>query len=263
MLNSIYSLGCKFFIDKPTRITSNNASCIDHVESDLDTDQIVSHIVKSDVLDHYSTLSNINFANMNQNNSDDVFARKRNLSPAEWRMLNNELKHILELKASLLNSQIINVEQYATQISDTYQYILDKYMPYEKLSRKESSFHKKPWITSALKNSIKRKNDLYVASRSKNAPLDAIQKYSQYRNLLTKLLRKSKDNYYIEKFLMYGQDKSKTWQLVNEITNRKKGKNQNIPKSLNDEKKGKIKDRKKIANALNAHFGTIGEKMAT
>ena len=53
----------------------------------------------------------------------------------------------------------------------------------------------------------------------KTQKIEAILKYCQFRNLLTKLLRKSKDGYYREKILAYGQDKSKTWQIINEITN--------------------------------------------
>ena len=39
---------------------------------------------------------------------------------------------------------------------------------------------------------------LYNMTKFKNSP-EAVLKYSQYRNLLTKLLRKAKDNYYMER----------------------------------------------------------------
>ena len=96
-------------------------------------------------------------------------------------------------------------------------------------------------------------------TKFKNSP-EMSWKYSQYRNILTKLLRKAKDTYYIEKFILYGHDKAKTWQLVNEIANRKRKTNQNIPKVLNDENGRKIKDPQKVAELLNTHFGTVGEK---
>ena len=193
---------------------------------------------------------------------EDIYVRKSNLSPLEWDLLNMELDSILKQRAALLNSQIIDVQQYASLIADTYQYILDKYMPLIRLTKKEQSFHKKPWISSALKVSIKRKNELYSNSKSKN-DLELNLKYSQYRNILTKLLRKAKDNHYIQKFLIYGHDKAKTWRLVNEITNRKRKCNQNIPKSINDPQEGNIENPKRIAEVLNSHFGTVGQKMAS
>ena len=81
--------------------------------------------------------------------------------------------------------------------------------------------------------------------------------------MLTKLLRKAKDKYYIDKFILHGQDKAKTWQLVNEITNRKRKLSQNVPKMLKDETGRQIKEPKEIAELLNSHFGTLGEKMAS
>ena len=62
---------------------------------------------------------------------------------------------------------------------------------------------------------------------------------------------------------MYGHDKAKTWRLVNEITNRKRKSNQNIPKTINDPQEGIIENPKKIAEVLNSHFGTVGQKMAS
>ena len=39
-LNILNSVGCNAFIDKPTRVTSGTASCIDHVYSNFDTGSI-------------------------------------------------------------------------------------------------------------------------------------------------------------------------------------------------------------------------------
>ena len=58
-LNAIHSAGCNIFIDKPTRVTSDTATCIDHVYSNLDTGSIENHIILADVSDHFGTLSKI------------------------------------------------------------------------------------------------------------------------------------------------------------------------------------------------------------
>ena len=243
-----------------TRISSCSASCIDHVYSNLDHYQLKNFIIQSDASDHFSTLTSISNFKLNDKDAD-VYIRKTRLSTVEWQMLNNELEHILDLESSHLNTQILDVNHYASMITESYQYLLDKYMPLVKLSRKELSFHKKPWISSALKTSIKRKNDLYSASRFKNDP-ESNSQYTKYRNLLTKLIRKAKNNYYFEKLLLYGQDKAKTWQFVNEISNRRRKTSQNIPNSLKKENGDSISDPKEIAQLLNNHFGTVGQKMA-
>ena len=58
-LNTLNSVGCNAFIDKPTRVTKNTASCIDHVNSNLDTGSLDNHIILADVSDHFGTLSKV------------------------------------------------------------------------------------------------------------------------------------------------------------------------------------------------------------
>ena len=60
-------------------------------------------------------------------------------------------------KANIIDSQIIDVNHYANQITGAYHHLIDKYMPLVKLSRNEKRFHHKPWISSALKVSIAKK----------------------------------------------------------------------------------------------------------
>ena len=44
-LNKLRSFGCNMFINKPTRITSKSATCIDHVYANLSTNDIENHIL--------------------------------------------------------------------------------------------------------------------------------------------------------------------------------------------------------------------------
>ena len=62
-----------------------------------------------------------------------------------------------------------------------------------------SSFTSKPWITTALANSIKSKNKIYKKNcKEKNPQQKQIYKrqFKTYRNHLTTLLRITKDEYY-------------------------------------------------------------------
>ena len=72
--------------------------------------------------------------------------------------------------------------------------IINQLIPLKKLSRKEVRFKAKPWITSGLKTSIYKKNQLfknYLKQRNENA----LWKYKAYRNKLFSLLKISKENY--------------------------------------------------------------------
>ena len=80
----------------------------------------------------------------------DVYVRKKITSQVEWNNFNNELKTSL----SLINFEITDVHEITNQIIDVYQKLVDKYMPLKKLSRKEKSFHYKPWLTSGIQTNM-------------------------------------------------------------------------------------------------------------
>ena len=149
----------------------------------------------------------------------------------------------------------------ANSITKGYLLLIEKYMPIKSLSRKQKRFFNKPWITNGLKTSIKTKNKMFKLAKKSNET-EIIEKYRVYRSLLTRLKTKAKNSYYAELAISYGNDKSKIWRLVNEITKRKKINNHSI-KSLLDKKGNKLRDPKLIANALNEHFSTVGKNMAS
>ena len=85
--------------------------------------------------------------------------------------------------------------------------------------------------------------------------------YKTYRNLITLLKSKARDNYYREKIALHGRNKSKAWAIVNQIIKRKRVKSNHIKSFLNEDKI-RVHDPLIIANCLNKHFSSIGEKMA-
>ena len=148
-VNSITSLGYNLFIDKPTRITEKTATCIDHVYSNLPTEDLESLILMSDVSDHFSTVTKIEGISK-KNVVEDVFVRKSNLSASEWELFNKELQY--SLACNLPHSSTdFNVNDYANCITETYKTLIDKYMPLKKLSRKQKRYKNKPWISSGIK----------------------------------------------------------------------------------------------------------------
>ena len=131
------------------------------------------------------------------------------------------------------------------------------------MSRKRKSFLGKPWLTKGLKVSIKTKNKLYKSeSPLKNYDQKSTHKYKLYCTLLNRLKYRSKNNYYADLALRYGNDKAKLGNLINEITHRKRTSRKNI-NSLTNKDGGKIYKPDLIANSLNDHFSSIGQKMAS
>ena len=119
----------------------------------------------------------------------------------------------------------------------------------------------KPWITKGLKNSVRTKFKLYKKAK-KTGYQNHWSAYLKYMNVLTRTKQKAKHMYYKELSILYGQNKSKTWKMINDISNRKRKSSQSRVDSLKDKSGTIIEDPLKISNCLNNHFSTVGSSMA-
>lgn len=256
--NSLNSVGCNVLIDKPTRIEKRTATCIDHVYSNLPTDRLCNRIVMSDASDHFSILTKVSDA-AKPNEKNQIYYRRSKLSSQEWQQFNDELKSTLRQKLAYIDEADPNFS--ADCITNTYHSLIEKFMPIRTLSRKQKRFFNKPWITKGIRISIKTKNKMFKLSKRSSEP-SVVEKYREYRNLLTRIKIKAKNSYYADLAIQYGNDKSKIWRLVKEITKRKRV-TKNTIKTLIDKDGQKLHDPKLITNSLNEHFSTVGKKMAS
>ena len=180
----------------PTRVTSHSSSCLDHVYSNLPASDLTNHVILSDVSDHFSTLTKVSGI-VKSNSKEPIYRRKSDLSASEWKEFNEELGNILNVKLSNQNEEH-DANFMANCISNTYRYLLDKYMPLQKLSRKERRYFHKPWISKAIKISITTKNKLFRKWKRKNDTKSEAE-YKSYRNILRNIKRKAYEQYYREK----------------------------------------------------------------
>ncbi len=76
---------------------------------------------------------------------------------------------------------------------------INKHAPLKKLSNRQAKLRKKPWITSGILKSISMKNKLYKRFL-KSKDKFWYQRYKYYRDMLNRLIRKSKCNYFKDYF---------------------------------------------------------------
>ena len=256
-LNALHSVGCNAFIDKPTRIKSGAATCLDHVYSNLDTGSIENHVILAEVSDHFGTLSKIEGITC-ESNKRNVYYRKTNLSDKKWKELDLFWKNTSIRKIPFPHA--LKANELANAIKDTYDVTNDRFMPEKKRAINPNQKPDRPWITSGLKASIAKMYELLRISKQSGLFEDN-KKYKAHLNMLTTLKRKCKNDYFKELMKSYGQDRSKTWQLVNKITNFRRKSTTTI-KCLVDKDGNKLTNPLDIANTLNNHFGSIGKIMA-
>ena len=96
----------------------------------------------------------------------------------------------------------------------------NKWFPYRKLSK--PYYNNKPWLTDALKESIKTKNKLFVKWNKGSNIEERNACYKTYRNGLHHLLRMAERQYYQDWILQHKANIKKSCQVIKSIINKRK-----------------------------------------
>ena len=140
--------------------------------------------------------------------------------------------------------------------------IIDRYMPLQKLTRKEMNQQSKPWITLGIKNSIKRRDNLrkkVIKAKNTDMKNDYLGRYKELRNQIVTLCRVSKKNYYHNYFAKNANNLKNTWKGINNLINLNK-KIKVEPSSLMVDEQ-LITDSKDVANEYNNYFSTVASRL--
>lgn len=234
-MNVMYSHGCFPLTTKPTRVTNNCASLIDHIWTSHFESNINNYIIYTDVSDHFAVYSQ--FRNTEKNT--DVYVEMRNFSE-------RNISLFTEVVANENWFQISNISDANDAFEEFYALYKDKFhssFPV-KNTKVVDKYNRSPYISTALKNSIKEKHRLErLASKW---PLSYGLRYKTYRNQLVTLLRVAKNKYFQDKFKNQQGNSKLIWNTINNLL----GRNNN--KSANEIK---LKNNKDLtANVFNDHF---------
>ena len=112
--------------------------------------------------------------------------------------------------------------------------ILDKHMPYKKLTNKQFKRKYKPWITEGIIQSIQRKNSLfnkYMKCKETDLKKTYHSEYKLLKNRIIALIRNSKESFYRNYFSRNTKNLRNIWKGIKEVIN-VKSKQLNQPSSL-------------------------------
>lgn len=160
-----------------------------------------------------------------------------------------------------------DVNQAYVMFYELFQTICDTHAPIL-TQRAKSKKHspKKPWITTGILKSIRKKQKLYSKFKSSNFDSKTGDKYKKYRNTLTVVLKNAKRNYFSTILEECKDDTRKTWQTINQLLHGQNGsvKTTDVEKltvHVDGEKKI-IADEFSIASEFNNFFVDIGPNLA-
>jgi len=238
-------------ITAPTHVTRGVATCLDQIWYNrlADTESGVFNVV--DVTDHYPVFAAIRF----HTNSDDFFVKKfRDHSEASLNMLRDKVRDFVHDCDQLLFRGDFSVNTAMKIFIDRVYLIYDKCCPLRS-KRMSHVRNMKPWITEPLIECIRRKHELF---RNYKRGYVTFEYYNNFKDVVTRLLRRAKVKYFTRKFDAVKGDSAATWRIINSLTNRKRNKTSPVQILSNGNMMSRPID---IAGSFNNYFATVAEEL--
>ena len=199
---------CLPCITKPTRVANNTATIIDHIWfNHADTNDLESKIIFTDVSDHFPVVLNV-----------PVIQKITSYKTISYRMSGDACD--MNFKDNLENYDftdlmgIYDVNQAFERFNDIIYNMYSISYPEVVKRIKVNEVHQ-PWLTAGIKQSIKTKNKLY--KKFIKRPITFGLAYRQYRNILTRTIKASKNAHYMQKFSLCSGNSKLTWKTLNKL----------------------------------------------
>ena len=239
---------------RPTSITKTTATLIDNifVSHQLHT-SFDSCVVLHDISDHMPSILNIH--DYSNNKSIPLEFTCRNLTDEKIRNINHMMT-----QENWTNLDEENVNIAFQQFQDKLDHILDKIAPIKNIKIPRHRIWHDPWITKGISKSTNKCLKLYKSSVKTGATAQTFLHYKKYWNTLTKIKRKAKIDYYINRSYALKSNLSKLWKLINNVIGRTSDKSSVIEyitvANIN------ISNPIEISNHFGKFYANLGESLA-
>lgn len=248
-LNLMSENGYMCLIKKATRVTKKSKSSIDHifVKKDIDN-SLGTFILHSNTSDHFSTLLNLDL--ISQNEADK--SKYTTYTETNYEQLNALLRE--EKWEDIYKSEDPNVG------IDIFVHKMQEFISRCTTQKTIKQHNKlKSWTTQGIITSIKKRDKLHLVCRKQPFNKQAQEMYKKYRNKLNKIITEARNKYYREKIEQAEGNKRKIWSIINEVTQYKQKKCNEIKKiEVDDVIVGVECDPLRIANYFNKYYSQTG-----
>ena len=248
-LEILYENSCLPLITKPTRISNTRATLIDNVFTNDVGNNSFHGILYTDISDHlpiffiskYKKVTDAsNYVTYRQYSKQNLEKFHEKLKDCDWSSVYCET----------------DAQRAYTLFNDVFSQIYNRSFP---IKRKKIGYKdRKPWLTEALKISIKEKNRLYIQYKRTPSVVNK-DKYRGYRESLLKLIKITERNYYNDLMVKYKNNMKKSWRLIKEIINKKRADQSHGPFRI---KNKMCTDKRTIAQSFNNYFLNVGPSLA-
>ena len=154
----------------------------------------------------------------------------------------------------------LNADNSVRMYLDKINMLLDTYAPLKRINKYKLKFKSKRWITFGLQKSISVKNKLLKNFISRKDPIlkeEFHTNYKKYRNLLSTLMKESKQACY-NKYFERNWNIKNTWKGINSLVSLKTVAS-SVPAVLTIDNGDAITNLYDIANTFDNHFASVAE----
>ena len=250
-LDLLQSFSFRPLIDRPTRITPSSSTLIDNIFCNDLLSDISSGLFYTSISDHLPI-----FALLPGQHQDE--AVPKTYTTTEYTPANKA-----KFSEFLMNETWYEVYQ-CSDAHTAFNVFNNKINTYYNnafpiVTKSTQCKRSKPWLSTALRKSIKVKNTMYVQFHKYPTVANEVQ-YKAYKSHLQRLLSLAKKSYYQSQLLINKTNPRKTWNILRNLMGSNVNKDRNISQIKHE---GKIiTDKPSIVNKLNSHFTSIGVKLS-
>ena len=202
---------------QPTRTTSHCNTHCNNIFSYVIDPRIISGNLTATISDHLPQFAII------PNMFGNIPGKKSNIYKRDWYKFDQEsftLDYFSVDWEDLLNIDELNADNSTKIYLDEINMLLDTFAPLKKINKYKLKFKSKPWITLGLQKSIFVKSKLLTIFINKEDPIlkgEFHTNYKKYRNLLSTLMKKSKQAYYDKYFKKNWNNVKNTWKGIKSL----------------------------------------------
>jgi len=262
-------------ITVPTKINRKSCNLLDHIYTKfnnpkLSTDSCV-HI--ADISDHLPVFISIQCQKKSSRKKFKEVIENSNENMTKVINKVQDLMQETQFEYDLTIDPNINQQKLSHMLETSFKELPTKQVKITKYNTKYS-----PWITQGLLNSIKKRDSLYkklVKTKPENPSYEIKKmKLKDHKVLLTKLIRKTKQDYYSSQFKKFSNDCKNTWKLLNQVAGRKAKKTE-LPSIFKQKIAGPKEESKQnypleiifdtdqsIADEFNKYFANVGPDLS-
>ena len=253
VINFCNNLRSYFFVPVVTNVTrvskidNVEPSLLDHIWINFIDEQVNTGVILTDNSDHYPVFMNLN--SPHNNHSEFITIKFRDQSDGCVQLFREKL----ESMDFYSENDHINVK-----FNSFNQCIQEAYESCFPLRTKlvSSKVLQKPWMTTAIRNSIRKKSTYYKLFKQK---IITKERNDEYKNILNKTIRAAKRRYFFSYFDTNMKNIRKTWEGINTLIGKRANQNKSIKILKNNDTV--LTDKKAISESFSAYFSSIARDL--